>query len=267
MNRWRIYQDGYPEYSQEVKDYANNSALTAAMAKNADGVDIDLECINRLGRHWASHFLFDYKSLECRYGENIDALMILADRMDIYCTVYEAALQHAAKLTANDADESKAGPPPERTCGTLVAQHFDTACRNELLVDMPAKTFPGTSDILEAISLNRIMLASLCIDDDVPKALNLLSDAMSAKFLYTQSDMKIGSIISLKKERKAKAKKIADAGHNQPGGSRDKRNKIKLAWSSGAYKSRDECAQKESSKIGMSLSTARKALIGTPDPA
>lgn len=61
------------------------------------------------------------------------------------------------------------------------------------------------------------------------------------------------------------AKKGADALHLKKG-HREKRMKIREAWASGKYTSRDICAEQECAAIGMSFSTARKALRGTPDP-
>ena len=66
--------------------------------------------------------------------------------------------------------------------------------------------------------------------------------------------------------RKKNARKAANAGHAQPGGSRDKRNRVREAWATGQYQSRDLCAKKECGNLGMSLSTARKALRNTPNP-
>lgn len=54
--------------------------------------------------------------------------------------------------------------------------------------------------------------------------------------------------------------KAADAKHDKPGGSRDKRKKIIDAWQSGKYTSKDTCAEQEAAAIGMSFSVARKAL-------
>lgn len=66
--------------------------------------------------------------------------------------------------------------------------------------------------------------------------------------------------------RAATARKAADALHDQPGGSREKRETIRTAWLSGKYRSRDICAEQECAALDMSFSTARKALIGTPEP-
>ena len=62
------------------------------------------------------------------------------------------------------------------------------------------------------------------------------------------------------------ARKAADARHGQPGGSRDKRDEIRGMWATGNYQSRDVCAEQECSNLGMSFSTARKALRNTPAP-
>lgn len=45
-----------------------------------------------------------------------------------------------------------------------------------------------------------------------------------------------------------------------------KREKIREAWLSGKYTSRDVCAEQECAAIGMSFSTARKALRNTSNP-
>lgn len=72
----------------------------------------------------------------------------------------------------------------------------------------------------------------------------------------------------IQKERQAtkRAKTAADARFNKPGGSREKKAAILAMWASGKYSSRDICAEQECSVLGMSFSTARKALIGTANP-
>lgn len=66
--------------------------------------------------------------------------------------------------------------------------------------------------------------------------------------------------------RKQNARKAADARHNQPGGSREKRQQIREIWATGKYSSRDLCAEHEFADLGISYSTARKALKNTPKP-
>jgi hypothetical protein len=66
--------------------------------------------------------------------------------------------------------------------------------------------------------------------------------------------------------RAATARAAAEALHGKPGGSREKRQAVQAAWASGHYSSRDVCAEQECAALGMSFSTARRALRGTLDP-
>lgn len=68
------------------------------------------------------------------------------------------------------------------------------------------------------------------------------------------------------KWRADNAKHAANVRHSQSGGSRDKSQRIKALWATGNYPSRNACAEQECGNIGMSYSTARKALVGAPDP-
>ena len=77
-----------------------------------------------------------------------------------------------------------------------------------------------------------------------------------------QEDLKIGT----PQWREQTARKAANARHDQPGGSRDKQQQIREIWATGKYSSRDRCAEEECAALGMSYSTARKALRNTPDP-
>nr|VFJ48114.1 MAG: hypothetical protein BECKFM1743A_GA0114220_1005512 [Candidatus Kentron sp. FM]VFJ48779.1 MAG: hypothetical protein BECKFM1743C_GA0114222_1006312 [Candidatus Kentron sp. FM]VFK09431.1 MAG: hypothetical protein BECKFM1743B_GA0114221_101051 [Candidatus Kentron sp. FM] len=64
--------------------------------------------------------------------------------------------------------------------------------------------------------------------------------------------------------RSEAARKAANARHAQPGGSRDKQQRIRDIWATGKYQSKNQCAEKECDALGMSFSSARKALINTP---
>jgi len=66
--------------------------------------------------------------------------------------------------------------------------------------------------------------------------------------------------------RKQQGKAAALARHNKPGGSRDKQDQMRTAWASGKYTSRDVCAERAGSALGMSFSAARKALRNAPEP-
>lgn len=66
--------------------------------------------------------------------------------------------------------------------------------------------------------------------------------------------------------RKSNAKLAADARHNKPGGSREKRDAIRAIWAGGKYTSRDRCAEEECGALDISFSTARNALKNQPKP-
>lgn len=66
--------------------------------------------------------------------------------------------------------------------------------------------------------------------------------------------------------RKTIAKKAANARHSKPGGSHDKQQKIRDIWATGKYSSRDRCAEEECAGLGISFTTARRALRNTSDP-
>jgi hypothetical protein len=66
--------------------------------------------------------------------------------------------------------------------------------------------------------------------------------------------------------RKQTAKAAANARHDRPGGSRDKQRQIREIWATGKYSSRDLCAEEECAALGISFSTARKALRNAPKP-
>lgn len=69
-----------------------------------------------------------------------------------------------------------------------------------------------------------------------------------------------------KEEASHRGKTAANALHDKPNGTREKREAIQAIWASGKYDSRDICADEEWAALKMSRSTARKALIGQPDP-
>jgi hypothetical protein len=63
---------------------------------------------------------------------------------------------------------------------------------------------------------------------------------------------------------KGSAREKAIIRHSKIGGSREKRQIIQEIWKTGKYDSRDICAEQECATLGMSFSTARKALRGVP---
>jgi len=74
--------------------------------------------------------------------------------------------------------------------------------------------------------------------------------------------MRLSTSFSVQKQM---AKAGADA-KDVSTGQQAKRQEIREIWASGKYSARDVCAEQECAALGMSFSTARKALRGTPDP-
>ena len=73
-------------------------------------------------------------------------------------------------------------------------------------------------------------------------------------------------IEATERKKKENAANAANALHSKEGGNRDKRKAIQNAWATGKFTSRARCAEQEADAIGMSYSTAIKALQNTPDP-
>ena len=73
-------------------------------------------------------------------------------------------------------------------------------------------------------------------------------------------------IAAIGQKASSRGRRAADARHNAPGEARDKANQIRKIWATGKYTSRDICAEQECAAIGMSFSSARKALRNTPTP-
>ncbi len=75
------------------------------------------------------------------------------------------------------------------------------------------------------------------------------------------------SEVIYKEAKRIAQQRAADAKHDGPTGKRTAKETLRTIWASGKYSSRDICAEQECAALGMSFSTARKALRGTQDPA
>lgn len=70
----------------------------------------------------------------------------------------------------------------------------------------------------------------------------------------------------IRAEKSESARRAANVRHEKAGGSREKRETLQSIWASGKYSSRDICAEQECAALGVSYSTARRALRNTPEP-
>lgn len=101
--------------------------------------------------------------------------------------------------------------------------------------------------------------------EEQEKGVNTIVDA--ALRMGEVADRNIRQKVHTKVQASRRGRSAADKRHGQPGGSRDKREKILAIWSSGKYSSKDLCAEQEWAALEMSFSSARKALRGAPDPS
>ncbi len=74
-------------------------------------------------------------------------------------------------------------------------------------------------------------------------------------------------VMSIKQQARKRGKDAADALHSKPNGSRAKQELIRAIWAGGTFTSRDRCAEEQCAALGMSFSSARRALRNTPDPS
>ena len=73
-------------------------------------------------------------------------------------------------------------------------------------------------------------------------------------------------VLKTRTDSSNRGKAAANARHDKPGESREKRDAIRAAWASGKYASRDLCAEQECAALNMAPGTARRALRNTPEP-
>lgn len=73
-------------------------------------------------------------------------------------------------------------------------------------------------------------------------------------------------LVTQDKFKSENAAMMANLRHSKPGGSRDKAQQMRELWASGKYTAKDICAEQECSALGMSFSSARKALVNLPKP-
>lgn len=89
----------------------------------------------------------------------------------------------------------------------------------------------------------------------------LFADALSESFKKQASPV----FEIIKKDIVSRIAKSGGEARDINQGYAAKRQKIREAWASGKYSSRDICAEQECAALGMSFSAARKALRNTPD--
>lgn len=219
---WRIQPVwSPPQFSDEVKAFAREHALTEALKQTTELQDVAPDYIERLGQKWRNHCWGAQQRMLSRYGKLLDDLLILAWRVNRFAHHYEATLiSRTLELSGREPSElereliTAKGCEKHNACGVLVAQHYTTIIANpEMLQGTRLTKFPGTGEILEALSLDCIMHAALCLPDNVEIALDLLADSVSANNLALQGELHLSNFFNRKAERASNGKAGARKRH------------------------------------------------------
>lgn len=93
-------------------------------------------------------------------------------------------------------------------------------------------------------------------------------DELAAKLLYEhardRADYALEVLNGKQRASSEEHRQIVNYRHDQPGGSREKRRRMRDLWATGGFSSKEECAAKNHEALGMSFDTAIKALRNAP---
>lgn len=109
------------------------------------------------------------------------------------------------------------------------------------------KANPSRDELIQEVAELRVMR------EDIPNFVRFLIFAT-------------GAFEAIEEDRREAGQRGAEALHKKMG-TKGKVEQLHQIWASGKYRSRDECAKCEHEKLGLGLSTARRALRKTPEPA
>ena len=156
--------------------------------------------------------------------------------------------------------------------GELLKQEIAAAIEAEISSIMASKLSRREIAVQLAIARVTIKGSQETIEDYQALADELITSLAyaAAKKIDMRTDVVRLAFDTGRLAAKAKASKrardAANALHDKPGSSREKRAAIRAIWATGKYKSRDLCAEQECAALDMAFGTARRALRGTPDP-
>jgi hypothetical protein len=141
-----------------------------------------------------------------------------------------------------------------------------------------AKTLPPIA--VPSMNELKAMAAQVCQESDdkeseireLAKAHGAVEvDELAAKLLYVYAkDLQAYSLETISSQRQASSERhreVVNFLHDQPNGSREKRQRMREIWASGKYLTREACAEKNYELVGMSFDTAKKALRNQPAPS
>ena len=144
-----------------------------------------------------------------------------------------------------------------------LVEHMDHAQRDEILYGIKQlESGNEARSLLEALRNMRLPGAVEYLRNNPPSAEIVMFLVVWATNLSEKQRQKIESEM-----RADIARNAADERHSQHHGYREKKKVIQEIWANGMYKTRNDCAQKEMTTLGVSFKTARITyLTGTPDP-
>lgn len=219
---WRIQPILNPvQFDDKAKAFAKDLALAEALKQTAELQDVDPDYIKHLGQKWRNHCLGVQRRIWSRHGEQLDDLLILAWRVNRFANHYEATLiRKTLELSDKEPSElekqlsTAKGCEKYYECGVLVARHYTTIMgTQEILLGTRLTKFPDTGEVLEALSLDCIMHAALCLPDNIEMALDLLADSVSANDLALQGELHLNNFFNRKAERAINGKAGAQKRH------------------------------------------------------
>lgn len=146
---------------------------------------------------------------------------------------------------------------------TLIGALSDTrlALVRPEIIERDDGRFVEARDFLRWLREYSSRLSAFQFPDDLAQAVMKAADACTPKRNGNQTEaLEIGS----PEWRRQTGRNAVNVRHDRPGGSRAKQNAMRDKWKTGKYKTRDECAEKEGPKLGMSFAAARKALRNVP---
>jgi len=244
-----------PQFSAEVKAFAKDFALTEALKQQTELQDIAPDYMERLGRKWLNHCVGVQRRVLHRYNaQQLDGLLVLAWRVNRFAHHYESALlRKTLELSARESSEMEkvlataTGCEEHHECGMLVAQHYAVVINfQEMLSGTGLERFPETGEVLEALSLDCIMHAALCLPNNVEKALDLLADSVSANNLALQGSLHLGNFYSRKAERAINGKAGAQKRHAK---TTELKEWTLRKYEAGAWKSANQAASELVSEV------------------
>lgn len=164
-------------------------------------------------------------------------------------------------------------PAQEHDEGELLKREIAAAIEAEIASIMASKL--SRREIAVQLAIARVTLKG---SQETIEDYQALADELITSLAYAaakQIDMRNDVVrlafdagrLEAKMKASKRARDAANALHDKPGNSREKKAAIRAIWASGKYKSRDLCAEQECAALDMAFGTARRALRGTPDPA